>query len=33
MKYFLIGFVTTFTMLIATDRVLLKHSKGQEALR
>lgn len=32
MKYFLIGFVTTFTMLIATDRVLLKYSK-EEAVK
>ncbi len=30
MKYFLIGFITTFTMLIATDKVLLKNYKEQE---
>ncbi len=32
MKYFLIGFITTFAMLITADRVLLKHSKEQETI-
>lgn len=33
MKYFIIGFISTLTMLIATDRVLLKHSREQEAVK
>ena len=30
MKYFILGFISTLTMLIATDRVLLKNYKEQE---
>lgn len=30
MKYFILGFISTLTMLIATDRVLLKKYKEQE---
>ena len=30
MKYFILGFISTLTMLVATDRVLLKNYKEQE---